>query len=85
MPADPAVQEQQEFVQLRQRTSLTDGNLSSHAKRLHGAGLVAIDKTFRDGKPVFMLHRHQIENRDAMDIAKSLTQAFDEFCVKQPS
>ena len=39
---------------------------------------------FRDGKPVFMLHRHQIENRDAMDIAKSLTQAFDEFCVKQP-
>ena len=39
---------------------------------------------FRDGKPVFMLHRHQIENRDATDIAKSLTQAFDEFCVKQP-
>jgi putative YphP/YqiW family bacilliredoxin len=39
---------------------------------------------FRDGKPVFMLHRHQIENRDAMDIAKSLTQAFDAFCVKQP-
>jgi hypothetical protein len=31
-----------------------------------------------------MLHRHQIENRDAVDIAKSLTQAFDEFCVKQP-
>jgi bacilliredoxin len=39
---------------------------------------------FRDGKPVFMLHRYQIENRDAQDIAKSLTQAFDEFCVKQP-
>lgn len=47
-----AVQEQQEFVQLRQRTLLTDGNLSSHAKRLQSAGLVAIDKTFRDGKPV---------------------------------
>ncbi len=39
---------------------------------------------FHDGRPVFMLHRHQIENRDATDIAKSLTQAFDEFCVKQP-
>jgi len=39
---------------------------------------------FRDGKPVFMLHRYQIENRDAHDIAKSLTQAFDELCVKQP-
>ena len=38
----------------------------------------------KEGKVVFMLHRHQIENRDATDIAKSLTQAFDEFCVKQP-
>ena len=39
---------------------------------------------FRDGKPVFMLHRYQIENRDASDIAKSLTEAFDQFCVRQP-
>jgi putative YphP/YqiW family bacilliredoxin len=38
---------------------------------------------FRDGKPVFMLQRHQIENRDATEIAKSLTEAFDQFCVKQ--
>jgi putative YphP/YqiW family bacilliredoxin len=38
---------------------------------------------FRDGKPVFMLHRYQIENRDASSIAASLTGAFDEFCVKQ--
>jgi putative YphP/YqiW family bacilliredoxin len=38
---------------------------------------------FRDGKPVFMLQRHQIENRDATEIAKSLTKAFDQFCVKQ--
>jgi putative YphP/YqiW family bacilliredoxin len=39
---------------------------------------------FRDGKPVFMLHRYQIENRDASDIARSLTEAFDQFCVRQP-
>ena len=39
---------------------------------------------FRDGKPVFMLHRYQIENRDASDIAKTLTEAFDQFCVRQP-
>jgi putative YphP/YqiW family bacilliredoxin len=36
---------------------------------------------FKDGKPVFMLERHQIENRDATDIAKSLTEAFDQFCA----
>ena len=38
---------------------------------------------FRDGKPVFMFHRHQIENREAHEIAQSLTEAFDEYCVRQ--
>jgi len=38
---------------------------------------------FRDGKPVYMLHRHQIEGRDASQIATLLTQAYDQFCVKQ--
>jgi putative YphP/YqiW family bacilliredoxin len=39
---------------------------------------------FRDGQPVFMLQRHQIEHRDATEIAKSLTEAFDQFCVQRP-
>jgi putative YphP/YqiW family bacilliredoxin len=39
---------------------------------------------FRDGKPVFMLQRHEIEHRDASEIAKALTEAFDQFCVQQP-
>jgi putative YphP/YqiW family bacilliredoxin len=39
---------------------------------------------FRDGTPVFMLQRHQIEQRDATDIATSLTEAFDQFCGKPP-
>jgi putative YphP/YqiW family bacilliredoxin len=38
---------------------------------------------FREGKPVFMLQRHQIENRDATEIAQILTEAFEQFCVKQ--
>jgi DNA-binding MarR family transcriptional regulator len=42
----------EEFVPLRNRTRLTDGNLAAHAKRLHTAGLIEIDKQFRDGKPV---------------------------------
>ena len=36
---------------------------------------------FRDGKPVFMLHRYQIESRQAPEIAQLLTQAFDQYCV----
>jgi DNA-binding MarR family transcriptional regulator len=47
-----AVEERQEFVQLRQRTALTDGNLACHARRLATAGLIEINKSFRDGKPV---------------------------------
>ena len=37
---------------------------------------------FRDGKPVFILHRHQIESRQAPEIAKILTEAFDQYCVR---
>lgn len=35
---------------------------------------------FRQGRPVFMLHRHQIEYRDASEIADTLTAAFDRHC-----
>ena len=36
---------------------------------------------FRDGKPVFALHRLQIESSDAPHIAQLLTEAFDQYCV----
>jgi putative YphP/YqiW family bacilliredoxin len=35
---------------------------------------------FQGGKHVFMLERHQIEGRDAGDIAEDLKQAYDRFC-----
>jgi len=36
---------------------------------------------FRDGKHVFMLERHQIEGREATDIAEDLRGAYDRFCA----
>lgn len=36
---------------------------------------------FRDGKPIFTLHRFQIESSQAPQIAKMLTDAFDQFCA----
>jgi putative YphP/YqiW family bacilliredoxin len=36
---------------------------------------------FRDGKPVFVLHRFQIESSEAPQIAKVLEAAFDQHCV----
>jgi putative YphP/YqiW family bacilliredoxin len=40
---------------------------------------------FQDGKPVHMIHRHEIERRDAVQIAGLLTEAFDKFCVPATS
>jgi putative YphP/YqiW family bacilliredoxin len=35
---------------------------------------------FKDGKPVYVLHRSDIERRDPQQIAGLLTEAFDQFC-----
>ena len=37
---------------------------------------------FQDGKPVFMMHRRDIESRDAYQIASVLTAAFEQYCAK---
>jgi putative YphP/YqiW family bacilliredoxin len=36
---------------------------------------------FRDGKPVYMLHRSDIERRDPADISALLQEAFNRFCI----
>ena len=38
---------------------------------------------FQDGKPVYMLHRSEIERREPFEIAELLTQAFDRFCASK--
>ena len=35
---------------------------------------------FHNGKPIYMLHRSEIERRDPFEIAEILKQAFDRFC-----
>lgn len=37
---------------------------------------------FQNGKPVFMMHRSDIEPRDAFQIATVLKEAFERFCVR---
>jgi putative YphP/YqiW family bacilliredoxin len=36
---------------------------------------------FNNGEHVFMLERHQIEGRDAFEIADELKRAYDRFCT----
>jgi len=38
---------------------------------------------FQNGKPVYMMHRSDIEPRDPFQISKLLTDAFDRFCTKK--
>src|SRR3984957_20426357 len=38
---------------------------------------------FQNGKPVYMMHRSDIERRDAFQISQALTEAFDRLCVKK--
>lgn len=38
----------------------------------------------RDGRLVYMLHRHQIEMRTAEEIGAELRAAFDRFCAPEP-
>jgi putative YphP/YqiW family bacilliredoxin len=40
---------------------------------------------FQDGKPVYMMHRSDIERRDAFQIAQVLNDAFAHFCTKEVS
>jgi putative YphP/YqiW family bacilliredoxin len=35
----------------------------------------------QDGKLVYLMERHQIENRDALQIANELKSAFEKFCA----
>jgi len=35
---------------------------------------------FQNGKPVYVMHRSDIERREAPEIARMLTDAFDQFC-----
>jgi DNA-binding MarR family transcriptional regulator len=44
--------DRQEFVRLRAATRLTDGNLTTHARKLASAGLVEIEKGERAGRCV---------------------------------
>ena len=37
---------------------------------------------FRGGKAIYAMHRHQIENRGASEIAAALKQAFEQHCTK---
>jgi putative YphP/YqiW family bacilliredoxin len=36
---------------------------------------------FQDGKPVYMVHRTDIERREPQEIAKLLTDAFERYCA----
>ena len=39
---------------------------------------------FQDGEPVYMMHRHEIEGREASMIAEALKQVYGQLCSSKP-
>ena len=54
-----------------------------YSHSINGVQHIQCFALFREGKPVFMMHRYQIENCEADEIAGSLKKAFDEHCIGQ--
>lgn len=59
-----AAVEDAEFTYLRDEVNTTDGNLSTHLRKLEDAGYVQVEKGFRDRKPVTR-YRMTDEGREA--------------------
>ncbi|MDB5321948.1 MAG: ArsR family transcriptional regulator [Phycisphaerales bacterium] len=79
-----AVENRQEFVNLRKMTCLTDGNLSAHARRLQGGGLIDIEKSFREGKPVTTFHLNETGRRRLTEHAQALLAAVSGVALREP-
>lgn len=48
--------QQVNFVELRECTGATDGNLGAHLQKLEDGGYIAIEKTFVKKKPCSFIH-----------------------------
>lgn len=76
-----AAVESAEFTYLRDQVETTDGNLSTHLRKLEDAGYVEVDKRFEDRRPV---SRYSLtdEGREAfreyVDHLESMLEAGDE-------
>jgi len=44
--------DESEFTFLKEKVNATDGNLSTHLKKLEEAGYVAVNKSFENRKPI---------------------------------
>ncbi len=62
------------FITLREKTGSTDGNLSTHLRKLEDAGYVKIEKRFEGRKPVTLIKITQ-KGRAAWIIYLDMMQA----------
>jgi putative YphP/YqiW family bacilliredoxin len=62
-----------------------DVDATRHLRETHLAGVPSSSPSmalFRNGKPVWVMHRFQIESSIAPEIAKQIIEAFDQHCAK---
>ena len=79
-----AAEPRQAFVELRGKTGLTDGNLATHAKRLHAVGWIDIQKTKSPGQPRTTLQLTSAGRKALADHAQSLLNLLAEPADAEP-
>ncbi|MFB6240973.1 MAG: winged helix-turn-helix domain-containing protein [Gemmatimonadota bacterium] len=67
-----AAVENARFTYLRDQVNTTDGNLSTHLKKLEEAGYVGVEKSFEDRKPVTRYHLTDEGRRAFREYVESL-------------
>lgn len=74
----------QDFVSLRKVTRLTDGNLTTHARKLADAGMIAIEKSAHEGKSVTFIRLTDQGRTALQDHIDQLTQSVASASVPEP-
>jgi len=73
-----AVAPELSFNELKAMLSLTDGNLSAHARTLEEAGYIRIDKSFRGRRPLTTMRLTARGRRAFQDYLATLRRIIDQ-------
>jgi len=72
------VVESADFLFLQRQTGLTWGNISSHVRKLEGAGYIEVQKEFLDKKPHTTLKLTQSGRTAFKEYRKNMKQVFED-------
>lgn len=67
------------FTEIRERTGLTAGNLSSHLRTMENAGLVSITKEFQGRRPLTTVELTEAGRRALEEFIREMEEIIHQF------